>query len=64
MRARSARGVSNASTSFDSPAEWKNVEFDWDNPPSGTQPSIPRCLTPRPWPPYLAPKEQDDDLDG
>jgi hypothetical protein len=50
--------------SFDSPAEWKNVEFDWDNPPSGTQPFIPRCLTPRPWPPYLAAKEQDDDLDG
>lgn len=50
--------------SFDSPAEWKNVEFDWDNPPSGTQPAIPRCITPRPWPPYLARKRQDDDLDG
>jgi hypothetical protein len=43
--------------SFDSPSEWKNVEFDWDNPPSGTRPAIPRCITPRPWPPY--PVEQD-----
>jgi hypothetical protein len=50
--------------SFESPAEWKNVEFDWDNPPSGTQPAVPRCITPRPWPPNLATKEQDDDLDG
>ncbi len=39
--------------SFDSPAEWKNVEFDWDNPPGGSQPAVPRCITPRPWPPYL-----------
>jgi hypothetical protein len=50
--------------SFDSPAEWKNVEFDWDNPPGGTQPAIPRCITPRPWPPSLGDKERDDDLDG
>jgi hypothetical protein len=50
--------------SFDSPAEWKDVEFDWDNPSSGTQPAVPRCITPRPWPPYLAGKEQDDDPDG
>jgi hypothetical protein len=42
----------------------ENVEFDWDNPPSGTQPAIPRCITPRPWPPYLADKERDDDLAG
>jgi hypothetical protein len=60
--------------SFDSPAEWKNVEFDWDNPPSGTQPAVPRCSTPRPWPPHLVEQEsrphsrpaaadQDDDLD-
>jgi hypothetical protein len=50
--------------SFESPAEWKNVEFDWDNPWSGTQPAIPRCITPRPWPPYLVAKEQDDGQDG
>ena len=50
--------------SFDSPAEWKNVEFDWDNPPSGTQPTIPRCITPRPCRRTFAAKEQDDDLDG
>jgi hypothetical protein len=25
--------------SLDAPAEWKNVEFDWDNPPSGNQPA-------------------------
>jgi hypothetical protein len=61
--------------SFDSPAEWKNVEFDWDNPRSGSQPAVPRCITPRPWPPYLLDKEsatssrpaapeKDDDLDG
>lgn len=50
--------------SFESPAEWKNVEFDWDNPSSGTQPAIPRCITPRPWPPYLVAKEQDDGQDG
>jgi hypothetical protein len=60
--------------SFDSPAEWKNVEFDGDNPPSGTQSAVPRCMTPRPWPPYLVEQEsgppsrpaaanQDDDLD-
>jgi hypothetical protein len=50
--------------SFESPAEWKNVEFDWDNPSSGTQPAVPRCITPRPWPPYLVAKEQDDGQDG
>jgi hypothetical protein len=61
--------------SFDSPAAWKNVEFDWDNPPSGSQPAVPRCITPRPWPPYLVDKEsgtsprpavheKDDDLAG
>jgi hypothetical protein len=61
--------------SFDAPAEWKNVEFDWDNPPSGSQPAVPRCITPRPWPPSLVAKEsgtssrpaapeKDDDLAG
>jgi hypothetical protein len=61
--------------SFDSPAEWKNVEFDWDNAASGSQPAVPRCITPRPWPPYLVAKdsatssrpgapEKDNDLDG
>jgi hypothetical protein len=61
--------------SFESPAEWKNVKFDWDNPPGGTQPAIPRCITPRPWPPHLvdgesgsrqrpATPEADDGLDG
>ena len=61
--------------SFDSPTEWKNVEFDWDNPPSGSQPAVPRCITPRPWPPSLVEKEsettsrppaheKDNDLDG
>ena len=61
--------------SFVSPTEWKNVDFDWDNPPGGTQPAIPRCITPRPWPPYLAEKEsatsprppapeKDDNLDS
>jgi hypothetical protein len=48
----------------DQPAEWKIVDFDWDNPSSGSQPAIPRCITPRPWLPYLAAKEQDDDQDG
>jgi hypothetical protein len=43
--------------SFVSPSEWKNVDFDWDNPPGGTQPAIPRCITPRPWPPYLVARE-------
>jgi hypothetical protein len=38
--------------SFESPTEWKNVKFDWDNPPSATQSAIPRCVTPRPWPPH------------
>ena len=61
--------------SFDAPAEWKNVEFDWDNPPSGSQQAVPRCITPRPWPPSLVAKEsgtssspaapeKDDDLAG
>lgn len=61
--------------SFDSPAAWKNVEFDWDNPPSGNQPAVPRCITPRPWPPSLVDTEsgtsplppapqKDDGLDG
>jgi hypothetical protein len=61
--------------SFDSPAAWKNVEFDWDNPSSGSQPAVPRCITPRPWPPYLVDKdsgtsplprapEKDNDLAG
>lgn len=50
--------------SFESPAQWKNVEFEWENPPSGTQPAIPRCITPRPWPPYLVQQDQDDDKDG
>jgi hypothetical protein len=27
------------------------------NPPGGTQPAIPRCITPRPWPPYLVARE-------
>jgi hypothetical protein len=39
--------------SFVSPTEWKNVEFDWDKPSGESQPAIPRCITPRPWPPYL-----------
>jgi hypothetical protein len=50
--------------SFESPAQWKNVEFEWENPPSGTQPAIPRCITPRPWPPCLVQQDQDDDKDG
>lgn len=61
--------------SFDAPAEWKNVEFDWDNQPSGSQQAVPRCITPRPWPPSLVAKEsgtssgpaapeKDDDLAG
>jgi hypothetical protein len=39
--------------SFDRPDEWKNVDFDWDNPPAGSPQVIPRCITPRPWPPTL-----------
>jgi hypothetical protein len=61
--------------SFDAPAEWKNVKFGWDNPPSGTQLAVPRCITRRPWPPRVvdqesgspsrpAAQDQDDDLDG
>jgi hypothetical protein len=36
--------------SLDSPAEWKNVEFDWDtaNVAGPSLPTIPRCITPRP----------------
>ena len=55
--------------SFDAPAERKNVGFDWDNPAGGTQPAVPRCITLRPWPPYLVRQEsgsgtddRDDDL--
>jgi hypothetical protein len=63
--ARSAVGrVQVPARSFDSPSEWKNVEFDWDNPASGTQPAIPRCITPRPWPPYLVKQDEDDGQDG
>ncbi|MDT5284620.1 MAG: hypothetical protein QOJ20_5815 [Mycobacterium sp.] len=47
--------------SFVSPTEWKNVDFDWDNPPGGNQPAIPRCITPRPWPPYLVARESGTD---
>ena len=43
--------------SFGSPGEWKNVDFDWDNAPAGSSQVIPRCITPRPWPPYLADEE-------
>jgi hypothetical protein len=45
--------------SFDSPAEWKDVEFDWDteNVAGDSLPTIPRCITPRPWPPNLAGEE-------
>ncbi|HEX2398986.1 MAG TPA: pentapeptide repeat-containing protein [Mycobacterium sp.] len=50
--------------SFESPAQWKNVEFEWENRPSGTQPALPRSITPRPWPPYLVQQDQDDDKDG
>jgi hypothetical protein len=44
--------------SFESPAEWNKVVFDWDNAPAGSSQVPPRCITPRPWPPYLA----DEDL--
>jgi len=47
--------------SFDSPAVWKNVEFDWDNSASGSQQAVPRCITPRPWPPYLVARESGTD---
>jgi len=40
--------------SYDSPQEWGNVEFDWDAQAEGAPP---RCVTPRPWPPYLADEE-------
>jgi hypothetical protein len=43
--------------SFDSPEEWNQVDFDWDNAPSGSTQAPPRCITPRPWPPYLAGEE-------
>lgn len=39
--------------SFDSPVDWRNVEFDWDNAPAGSPQGVPRCITPRPWPPNL-----------
>jgi hypothetical protein len=40
--------------SFDSPDEWNQVTFDWDTASSGSQQTLPRAITPRPWPPYLA----------
>jgi hypothetical protein len=45
--------------SFDSPAEWKDVEFDWDteNVAGDSLPTIPRSITPRPWPPNLVGEE-------
>ncbi|HEX2286349.1 MAG TPA: hypothetical protein VHI10_16260, partial [Mycobacterium sp.] len=43
--------------SFDSPAKWNHVDFDWDNPPAGSPQVIPRCITPRPWPPQLVEEE-------
>jgi hypothetical protein len=43
--------------SFDSPADWRNVEFDWDNAPAGSPQGVPRCITPRPWPPNLVTAE-------
>jgi hypothetical protein len=43
--------------SFDSPSEWKHVEFDWDNAPAGSPQGVPRCITPRPWPPNLVADE-------
>ncbi|MGX9791095.1 pentapeptide repeat-containing protein [Mycobacterium sp. MMS18-G62] len=43
--------------SFVSPADWRNVEFDWDNAPAGSPQGVPRCITPRPWPPNLVTAE-------
>lgn len=45
--------------SFDAPSEWHDVEFDWDtsNVAGDSLPTIPRCITPRPWPPALADEE-------
>jgi hypothetical protein len=43
--------------SFDSPADWRNVEFDWDNAPAGSPQGVPRCISPRPWPPNLVTAE-------
>jgi hypothetical protein len=45
--------------SFDSPSEWNDVEFDWDtsNVAGDSLPTIPRSITPRPWPPELAGEE-------
>ncbi|HJT94928.1 MAG TPA: pentapeptide repeat-containing protein [Mycobacterium sp.] len=45
--------------SFDSPAEWKDVEFDWDTEhvAGDSLPTIPRCIAPRPWPPDLTGEE-------
>jgi Pentapeptide repeats (9 copies) len=40
---------------FDSPAAWNNIEFDWETPQEGGSPStVPRCISPRPWPPSSA----------
>jgi hypothetical protein len=40
---------------FDSPAAWKNIEFDWETPQEGGSPeTVPRCISPRPWPPSPA----------
>jgi|KBSSwiStaDraftv2_1062776.scaffolds.fasta_scaffold03562_2 hypothetical protein len=37
---------------FDSPTSWNNVEFDWETPQEGGSPAtVPRCISPRPWPP-------------
>jgi hypothetical protein len=37
---------------FDSPAARNNIEFDWETPQEGKSPEpVPRCITPRPWPP-------------
>lgn len=37
---------------FDSPKAWNNIEFDWETPQDGGSPAtVPRCISPRPWPP-------------
>jgi len=33
------------------------AEFDWDNAPTGSPQGVPRCITPRPWPPNLVTAE-------
>jgi len=43
--------------SFDAPERWTNVLFDWDNSTAGNSQAPPRCVTPRPWPPYLVEEE-------